>query len=109
MNKDEYIVQPNELGGYDLILGSDGVDTQTITDLINELKVKSIIPVEAKVITYIYGVTYMSHFKDSAKKFTDERLNSSLSSLDNSNDRQSEFFYDEGITLEKPKVKIKTY
>ena len=51
----------------------------------------------------------MSHFKDEAKKFTDERLNSTLSSLDNSHDTQTKFFYDKGINLEKPKVKIKTY
>lgn len=36
MNKNEYIVQPNEKGGYDLILGGVGLSAHEAIDLMNE-------------------------------------------------------------------------
>ena len=74
MNNNEYIVQPNEKGGYDLILGGVGLGAHETMDLINELKTKGIVPVSAEVTPYINGDVNMPQINDNAQKFTDERL-----------------------------------
>ena len=74
MNNNEYIVQPNENGGYDLILGGVGLDAHATMDLINELKTKGIVPVSTEVTPYINGAINMPLIKDNALRFTDERL-----------------------------------
>lgn len=99
MKNNQYIVQPNEQGGYDLILGSE-IDINTIENLIAELKMKAIIPVKAKVTTYINGITYMAKFKENAEIFTAEKLNPNSDTLLKP---QSEPI----CKQEKPKIKIK--
>ena len=74
MNNNEYIVQPNEKGGYDLILGGVGLGAHETIDLINELKTKGIVPVSAVVTPYINGDVNMPQINDNAQKFTDKRL-----------------------------------
>ena len=74
MNNKEYIVQPNEKGGYDLILGGVGLGAHELIDLINELKTKGIVPVSAEVTPFINGDINMPQIKDNALRFTDERL-----------------------------------
>ena len=74
MNNNEYIAQPNEKGGYDLILGGVGLDAHETMNLMNELKTKGIIPVSAEVTPYINGNINMPQINENAQKFTDERL-----------------------------------
>lgn len=74
MNNNEYIVQANEKGGYDLILGGVGLSGQECVDLINELKESGIIPQDAEVTPYIIGMNNMPEINENAQKFTDERL-----------------------------------
>ena len=74
MNKNEYIVQPNEKGGYDLILGGVGLSAHEAIDLMNELKTKGIIPTSAEVTPYINGNLNMPQINENAQKFTDKRL-----------------------------------
>lgn len=74
MNNNDYIVQPNEKGGYDLILGGVGLGAHETMDLINELKTKGIVPVSAEVTPYINGDVNMPQINDNAQKFTDDRL-----------------------------------
>ena len=74
MNNNEYIVQPNQKGGYDLILGGVGLDAHELMDLISELKTNGIIPVSAEVTPYINGDINMPQINENAQKFTDERL-----------------------------------
>ena len=74
MNKNEYIVQPNEKGGYDLILGGVGLGAHEAIDLMNELKTKGIVPVTAEITLYINGNLNMPQINENAQKFTDKRL-----------------------------------
>ncbi len=74
MNNNEYIVQPNQKGGYDLILGGVGLDAHELMDLISELKTNGIIPVSAEITPYINGNINMPQINENAQKFTDERL-----------------------------------
>ena len=70
----EYIVRKNENGSYDLILGGVGLDAHETMDLINELKTKGVIPVQAEVTPYITEDINMIQLDENAQKFTDERL-----------------------------------
>lgn len=70
----EYIVRKNENGSYDLILGGVGLDAHETVDLINELKTKGVIPVQAEVTPYITEDINMIQLDENAQKFTDERL-----------------------------------
>lgn len=63
---DEYIVRQNQNGGYDLILKEVGLDAHEKMDLINEIKTKGVIPVQAEVTTYILD--------ENTQKFTNEML-----------------------------------
>ncbi len=74
MNNNEYIVQPNQKGGYDLILGGVGLSGQECIDLINELKENGIVSEEAEVTLYIIGMNNMPQINENAKKFTSETL-----------------------------------
>lgn len=74
MNNNEYIVQPNQKGGYDLILGGVGLSGQECIDLINELKENGIVSEEAEVTPYIIGMNNMPQINENAKKFTSETL-----------------------------------
>ena len=74
MNNNEYIVQPNEKGGYDLILGGVELNAHETMDLMNKLKTKGIIPVQAEITPYINGAINMPQIKNNALRFTDERL-----------------------------------
>ena len=74
MNNNEYIVQPNEKGGYDLILGGVGLGAYELIDLIKELKIKGFVPARAEVTPYINGNINMPQIKDNALRFTNERL-----------------------------------
>ena len=74
INNNEYIVQPNAQGGYDLLLGGVGLSGTECTDLINELKENGIIPQDAEVTPYINGSNNMPEINENAQRFTDERL-----------------------------------
>lgn len=74
MNNNEYIVQPNEKGGYDLILGGVGLSGQECVDLINELKESEIILQDAEVTLYINGSNNMPQINEHAQRFTSEIL-----------------------------------
>ena len=74
MNNDEYIIQLNENGSYDLILGGVGLSGKEVEDLINELKADNVIPTDAKVNTYVYGSETAPEVNHKAKSFKDHRL-----------------------------------
>ena len=74
INNNEYVVQPNTQGGYDLLLGGVGLSGTECTDLINELKESGIIPENAEVTPYINGSNNMPEINEHAQRFTDERL-----------------------------------
>ncbi len=74
INKNEYVIQPNPQGGYDLLLGGVGLGAHEIIDLINELKLKGIVPVSAEVTPHINGEIDMAKINENAQRFTDERL-----------------------------------
>ena len=74
INNNEYVVQPNTQGGYDLLLGGAGLSGTECTDLINELKESGIIPQNTEVTPYINGSNNMPEINEHAQRFTDERL-----------------------------------
>ena len=74
INNNEYVVQPNTQGGYDLLLGGVGLSGTECTNLINELKESGIIPENAEVTPYINGSNNMPEINEHAQRFTDERL-----------------------------------
>ncbi len=74
INNNEYVVQPNTQGGYDLLLGGAGLSGTECTNLINELKESGIIPENAEVTPYINGSNNMPEINEHAQRFTDERL-----------------------------------
>ena len=74
INNNEYVVQPNTQGGYDLLLGGAGLSGTECTNLINELKESGIIPQNTEVTPYINGSNNMPEINEHAQRFTDERL-----------------------------------
>ena len=74
INNNEYVVQPNTQGGYDLLLGGVGLSGTECTNLINELKESAIIPENAEVTPHINGSNNMPEINEHAQRFTDERL-----------------------------------
>lgn len=74
INYDEYIIQSNSQGGYDLLLGGVGLSERDCSDLIQELKENGIIPQGAEVTPYINGSSNMPKINKTSIKFTDERL-----------------------------------
>ena len=74
INNNEYVVQPNTRGGYDLLLGGAGLSGTECTDLINELKESGIIPQNTEVTPYINGSNNMPEINEHAQRFTDKRL-----------------------------------
>lgn len=74
LNNNEYAIQPNAQGGYDLILGGVGLGGTECVNLINELKENGIIPQDAEVTPYIDGGHNVPRINENAQRFTDERL-----------------------------------